>query len=264
MSDTTDYPPPGTVGTGTPPQLPPNPINNSDDQGCRSCGMTTQHLTQCELAKFEGRIGPNGPDYVRGMDCLPGDHPVAIRRAAEVAEARERAEEQDRRRAEKSCHSCGLSQYHAVGCRVGKPGMEVRPGQCGPPDSELMPPPGRRDTPPTLVAAGDWVDPNQAVARVKRVRDEIFETAAALVSGDREDDYGSAIDNFTAIGKLWAVTFGVDTITPMQVAIALAQLKQARLLTNPYHRDSWVDGVGYMGLGGDIAAEVETRNNPFS
>lgn len=139
------------------------------------------------------------------------------------------------------CRVCGMTHQHSYGCRLRRPDPAVRVG----------------DTLP------DSASKHRPVTRVKRVRDEIFETAAALVSGDREDDYGSAIDNFTAIGKLWAVTFGVDTITPMQVAIALAQLKQARLLTNPYHRDSWVDGTGYMALGGDIAAELEADRRAY-
>lgn len=93
--------------------------------------------------------------------------------------------------------------------------------------------------------------------RVRRVRDAILERAAALISGDREQQYGSAIDNFTKVGKLWAVTFGLEKpISPVLVAIAMSQLKQVRLMNDPNHADSWDDGTGYMALGGDIAEET--------
>ena len=101
-------------------------------------------------------------------------------------------------------------------------------------------------------------------ARVKRERDHILERAGILISDKRDAEYGSARDNFTNVGRLWAVTFGLEeAIPPHLVAIALAQLKQARLLTRPNHTDSWDDGTGYMALGGDIAKEIADEQRAY-
>ncbi|OMC55403.1 hypothetical protein A5747_13500 [Mycobacterium sp. IS-836] len=85
-------------------------------------------------------------------------------------------------------------------------------------------------------------------------KDEILTTAASLICGDREEAYGNMRDNFTRIGKLWEPILGT-TVTPEQVALCMNQVKVARLLTSPDHVDSWVDGAGYLALGGEIATE---------
>ena len=81
---------------------------------------------------------------------------------------------------------------------------------------------------------------------------DICETAADLVNGDRNSDYGDALDNFTETAALWSPILGVQ-VTAEQVALCMAQVKIARLIHNTPHDDSWVDGVGYLALGGGIA-----------
>lgn len=88
----------------------------------------------------------------------------------------------------------------------------------------------------------------------KRAR-EILATAAGLVDGDRNSAYGDARDNFTETAALWSPVLGVE-VTAEQVALCMAQVKIARLIHNPTHADSWVDGVGYLGLGGGIAQQT--------
>ena len=83
-------------------------------------------------------------------------------------------------------------------------------------------------------------------------RDELFATAAGLISGDRQDVYGTARENFTDIGNLWAVVFG-HPVSPEQVALCCVLIKVARLVKTPSHADSWVDILGYGALGGEIA-----------
>lgn len=85
-----------------------------------------------------------------------------------------------------------------------------------------------------------------------RARD-ICNRAADLVNNDRNAVYGDAEINFRETGALWAVVFGHD-VTPEQVAICMALVKVARLIKSPEHADSWTDGVGYLALGGGIAA----------
>lgn len=87
-----------------------------------------------------------------------------------------------------------------------------------------------------------------------RVRDIILAKAGELISGDRERDYGAAIDGFTRTGQLWAAILGVEEVSAEQVALMMAALKISRLCVTPNHQESWVDGVGYLALGGDIAA----------
>jgi len=90
--------------------------------------------------------------------------------------------------------------------------------------------------------------------RVLRERDHILNAAKRLISGDREASYGSAIDDFTRTGKIWAAILGLDEVTAEQVALCMAAVKIGRLCTTPNHSDSWVDACGYLALGGDIAA----------
>jgi hypothetical protein len=51
---------------------------------------------------------------------------------------------------------------------------------------------------------------------------------------------------------LWEPILGVP-VTPEQVALCMNQLKVARLIKTPGHRDGWVDGIGYLACGGEIA-----------
>lgn len=83
-------------------------------------------------------------------------------------------------------------------------------------------------------------------------RTEVLDTAAELIDGDRARTYGDAAENFGRIAALWEPILGVS-ITATDVALCLAQLKVARLITSPGHHDSWVDAAGYIALGGEIA-----------
>lgn len=155
------------------------------------------------------------------------------------------------------CRACGESSKHTLDCELaeyeGRAGDYVR-------TCDVLP--GNH---PDVVARNAGIDARRRQpTRIKRVRDAILERAASLISGEREQQYGSAIDNFTAIGKLWAVTFGLEKpISPVLVAIAMSQLKQVRLMNDPNHADSWPDAAGYIGLGGDIAAELEADRRAY-
>ncbi|MGP9528609.1 DUF6378 domain-containing protein [Glutamicibacter sp. AOP5-A2-18] len=85
-------------------------------------------------------------------------------------------------------------------------------------------------------------------------RETVLTTAEQLINGDRAKDYGDASENFQRIANLWAPILGVE-VTATDVALCLTQLKVARLITSPAHKDSWVDAAGYIGLGGEIAKE---------
>lgn len=72
----------------------------------------------------------------------------------------------------------------------------------------------------------------------------ILQEAEKAVYGDREADYGSVLENFTTVAKLWSVVAKVE-LTPEQVGLMMVQLKVARQM-NKAKRDNLVDGAGYF------------------
>lgn len=84
------------------------------------------------------------------------------------------------------------------------------------------------------------------------MQDPILTEADALISGDRARDYGDARDNFGRIAALWSPILGVP-VSPAQVALCMVQLKVARLVASPGHRDSWADAAGYAALGARVS-----------
>ena len=84
------------------------------------------------------------------------------------------------------------------------------------------------------------------------VRSEIVSEANEVIGGDRAQTYGSAAANFQMIAGLWRARFGWD-VSAVDVAQAMTLLKIARLAQKETHRDNWVDGIGYLALGGEIA-----------
>jgi DNA polymerase III epsilon subunit-like protein len=84
-------------------------------------------------------------------------------------------------------------------------------------------------------------------------RELILQNARMLISGDRKQTYGDAATDFTRTGKMWAAVLGIPEVTAEQVAMCMALVKVGRLCETPTHRDSWIDGCGYLALGGEIA-----------
>lgn len=82
-------------------------------------------------------------------------------------------------------------------------------------------------------------------------RTDILETAATLINGDRERDYGDAAVNLGRIATGWAVILDQD-VSAEQVALCMAWLKIARLVNGP-HEDSYVDAAAYMALAGELS-----------
>lgn len=82
-------------------------------------------------------------------------------------------------------------------------------------------------------------------------RTEILREADGLINGDRQAHYGPPAVNFQRIADRWGMTLGVK-IEAWQVCVMMADLKLARLAQGP-HRDSVVDGCGYLALAGELA-----------
>ncbi len=73
---------------------------------------------------------------------------------------------------------------------------------------------------------------------------EIANYAVQLVSGDRQNDYGHPIDDFTRAGKIWEAILGIP-VSAEQVALCMVGVKIAREV-NRQKLDNTVDGIGYF------------------
>lgn len=85
--------------------------------------------------------------------------------------------------------------------------------------------------------------------------ENVAETAQRLVGGDRQDQYGHPIEDFTrtagAINALYGTDFG-----PRDIPIIMTCVKLSRVIQSPNKRDSIVDAIGYM-LTYEMVAERE-------
>lgn len=82
-------------------------------------------------------------------------------------------------------------------------------------------------------------------------RTGILRTAELMVTGNREEDYGTPEDNFNKIANLWNAAFGTKFGAP-DVALAMILVKVARQSTGNGSEDTWVDIAGYAACGGEI------------
>ncbi len=90
-------------------------------------------------------------------------------------------------------------------------------------------------------------------------REEILEKAKAIVTGERENAYGSPEDNFASIAELWSMFLGVG-IDSEDVATMMILLKVARIRGGQAKADNWVDIAGYAACGGEIQGRRSEKN----
>lgn len=83
-------------------------------------------------------------------------------------------------------------------------------------------------------------------------RERVLESALALISGDRHDDYGEATQNFADIAKMWEGYLRVP-IQPHDVGVLMSMVKYSRIRQSPLKQDSWDDAAGYVALGSECA-----------
>lgn len=91
-----------------------------------------------------------------------------------------------------------------------------------------------------------------------RDRKKIMKAAADLMDGERAQDYGDAHEMHRRIAAGWTEILGVK-VEPHEAALCMAWLKIARLVETPGHEDSYVDGVAYFALAGEIQAKDSAK-----
>ena len=115
----------------------------------------------------------------------------------------------------------------------------------------------------------------ESMDNIKLIRESVLEDAKQCVCKDRNNIYGGPEDNFSCIAKFWNTylnnlgndnlgndNLGNDvSLSPKDAAIMMTLFKLARLITaNSYHRDSWVDAIGYLACGSEIDAMSNSAN----
>ena len=83
-------------------------------------------------------------------------------------------------------------------------------------------------------------------------RVEILAAASDCVTRDRAETHGDAARNFELIARYWSAHLGYP-VTPRDVPVMMALLKIARIKGNAGNADNWVDGCGYLALGGELS-----------
>ena len=85
-------------------------------------------------------------------------------------------------------------------------------------------------------------------------REQTLKKAIEMVTGHREEDYGSPEGSLDLIARLWGDYLN-RRITAVDVSAMMGLLKIARIGTGTATDDSWVDLAGYAACGGEIAAK---------
>lgn len=98
-------------------------------------------------------------------------------------------------------------------------------------------------------------------------RVKILTEASGLITGQRQEDYGTPEVNFQRMADYANIHFAYNLannipITPRQTAEYMILLKMARTINSPT-RDSYVDICGYAGISGELA-EIETAKKEAS
>ncbi|SIE28339.1 DUF6378 domain-containing protein [Mycobacteroides abscessus] len=92
--------------------------------------------------------------------------------------------------------------------------------------------------------------------------ESILQEAERIINGDRAEQYGDAAESFTDIAKRWTIELDdrlSAPVTALDVARMMTQLKMSRSRST-YHRDSYVDGAGYLGLTDRFGRHRQSRN----
>ena len=94
----------------------------------------------------------------------------------------------------------------------------------------------------------------------KTDRASILSDVEKIICHDRNNQYGKPENNFYLIAQLWNEYWsskGKDEFDGSDVAVMMAQLKIARMTTGKFKRDDYIDAIGYLACGCELAAFEE-------
>ena len=91
---------------------------------------------------------------------------------------------------------------------------------------------------------------------------EYLDTAAKIVSGQRQMDYGDKYQNHDNISKLWSGYLDYN-ISAHDVAICMLLVKVARLKHRPT-TDCYIDMAGYAAIAGEIQDKKDDTDTTIS
>lgn len=87
----------------------------------------------------------------------------------------------------------------------------------------------------------------------------ILKEAETLTNTDRQNVYGHPIDDFGKVATMTAPILAADIDPRLKHALYMCQVKIARLLNTPDHRDSVVDLAGYANTYAMILERLEAE-----
>lgn len=82
-------------------------------------------------------------------------------------------------------------------------------------------------------------------------REEVLDKAKEIVTGERNEQYGSPEDCFNVIAGMWGSYLGIPVSTT-DVAMLMVLLKVARSRNLPGYADNYVDIAGYAACAGEL------------
>jgi hypothetical protein len=85
-------------------------------------------------------------------------------------------------------------------------------------------------------------------------RAQILDAAKEYITRDRAATHGDAENHFGTVAAYWSAHLG-HPVSAADVAVMMTLFKCARIKGNPGHLDSWIDGAGYLAIGGELAGE---------
>ena len=101
----------------------------------------------------------------------------------------------------------------------------------------------------------DMIEEND-VSKETNTRTKILAEASDLINGQRAEDYGPPAESFGTLAGLWSAYLGHSvSITPSDACNMLCLLKISRMTKGRHHRDSAVDGAGYLALGAECSED---------
>ena len=91
---------------------------------------------------------------------------------------------------------------------------------------------------------------------------EYLDTAAKIVTGQRQHDYGDKYQNHENIANLWSAYLNYN-ISAHDVAICMLLVKVARLKHRPT-TDCYIDMAGYAAIAGEIQDKDDDTDTTIS